>query len=184
MCCSCAEVFKKALQVAMAVLVVLNKWKDSEYKKRIWTIYENHVAAELGIQPRMVLPAAEEKSLINALESDRQQVVTEFRTTDVENATASVKGDEYAIKAMICQSIGFDKLNEEFMSSLVRCASQLRERELLAEVKRQPELLPGVGEAEVKAAFSPLPDCIFDSSRRCSAAPPSAHSVQHTKAAL
>ena len=156
MCLLCAEVFRNALQLAGSMLIVLDKWKGSAYKTRIWTIFENHVAAEMGIEPRMVLPAAEEASLIITLESDRRQVVDEFGNVDVEKAEAREPADMYSIKLEIVKScVGFDELNKRFSTCLVNCATRLFGATLLAETLNgdpTPQLQLQIASKETAAA--------------------------------
>ncbi len=51
-----ATVFESRLVRIVQVVALLDKWQDPEYLKRVWTIYEQFIAAKLGVPLEMILP--------------------------------------------------------------------------------------------------------------------------------
>merc|ERR1712176_1278872 len=62
------ETFEARLKQIGHVVALLDTWNEPRYLTRIWTIYEQFTAAQLGIEVTMILPPASQESLIEKLE--------------------------------------------------------------------------------------------------------------------
>ena len=86
------------------MVAVLDKWEDPKYLTRIWCIFEQYTAQDLGIHVDFTLPEKQGKALVTALQDPNvgiQGVGEMIRKIDCENATASYLKDEEKVKSII-----------------------------------------------------------------------------------
>lgn len=114
-------VFEERLVKIGRCVALLDTWDDSVYIGRIWTIYEQYVAAKVGVKMEFTLPEHPAATLIQQLERGKdgiQCVIEAISTVDAEHAKATVEADEHKVKALIRKSIGFDSVNTRVQSSI------------------------------------------------------------------
>merc|ERR1719387_1359953 len=87
-------IFESRLSSIGRMVVVMDSWEDPIYVKRIWTIYEQFVAAKLGIKIAFTLPEEPSTTLIDELNKGKDgitNVIAAIANVDAENAEATVK---------------------------------------------------------------------------------------------
>merc|ERR1711988_1625915 len=133
------KTFEMRLTRIGRVVAFLDTWNHSVYLTRIWTIYEQFVSIENGIEVEMVLPPSESARLIQEfkVQGGFDRVVQALRKVDAERAVASCKQDEVKVKEMIRQSVGMHAVNEAVLRGMMNwCVSQFQVR-LAIEVRAQ-----------------------------------------------
>jgi len=103
------------------VVALLDDWNDSQYLKRIWTIFEQYTAAKVDVPVQMVLPVEGARSLMEEFETGKEgilRVKTSFSKVHSENAVASVPEDERKVKMLIRESIGFETVDKKVRERL------------------------------------------------------------------
>jgi len=115
-------VFESRLKKIGKVVALMDSWNDSVYIKRIWTIYEQYVAAQLGIEMQFSLPTSPAATLLEELERGKdgiQFVIQAVSMVDAERAKATMPEDERKVKGMIRQSEGgFHAVNTKVRSCI------------------------------------------------------------------
>jgi hypothetical protein len=127
-------VFETRLKGCGRVLALLDDWKTPVYCTRIWTIYEQFMAAELEIHVEVILPPAAEESLLTTLMSGArgiEEVTVELsRSVRSKDAVASVVEDEQKVKQLIANSVGFDTVDQKVIERLVKWVAEQFHRSL------------------------------------------------------
>jgi len=121
------EIFKSRLSDIGQMVAVMDQWQDSVYIERIWTIYEQYVATNLGIPMTFTLPKKPSESLLAQLDKGKagmMDVIQAISKVDAENAKASVQEDEDYVKGIIRNTIGFDKVNRQVKKSISQWIAQ------------------------------------------------------------
>jgi hypothetical protein len=114
-------IFESRLSSIGKMVVVMDSWEDPIYVKRIWTIYEQFIAAKLGIKIAFTLPDEPSTTLIDELNKGRdgiKNVIAAISHVDAENAEATVKDDEDKVKDAIRANVGFDAVNRQVKKSI------------------------------------------------------------------
>merc|ERR1712196_217810 len=94
---------------------------NSLYISRIWTIYEQYVAAKLGVNMQFTLPDEPAVTLIQQLDRGKdgiQFVINAISKVDAASAKATVEDDEHKVKMLIRTSIGFEPVNQQVRSRI------------------------------------------------------------------
>jgi len=116
------SMFAKRLQRIGNVLALLDTWNNPIYLGRVWTIYEQHVAAVHGVEVTFVLPEEPAESMLDELEKGKpginnvKHAITQVRA---ETAKASVEADENKVKQLIRNSGGFAQVNRRVQRQMV-----------------------------------------------------------------
>merc|ERR1712232_956020 len=85
------DVFQQRLTKIGHVIALLDTWDAPRYLTRVWTIYEQFTAAELGVKVDMILPTDAHRTLmenINAGGAGIEAVALSLSKVDSENAEA------------------------------------------------------------------------------------------------
>lgn len=121
------EIFEANLNRIGKVVAVLDSWESPMYLKRIWTIFEQHIAIQLGIEVTIVMTPEAVLSLLQefALGADGIfRVKHHLSIVDAETAEASFKKDEDKVKLLIRSSVGFTAVNEKIVGAMIRWVGQ------------------------------------------------------------
>jgi len=126
------ETFEGNLRRIGKVVAVLDTWEDPVYLKRIWTLFEQFTAVNLGIEVEMALPAASAYALLERIEEGREgilAVVQQLSKVDCRTAAAFDPGDEARVKSLIQASVGFEAVERKIKGFfLCWLASAVEER--------------------------------------------------------
>lgn len=121
------DVFETRLNRIGEVVALMDSWRNPLYVQRIWTIYEQYIAAKLGIRMQFTLPVEPSATLMEQLEQGKkgiQFVIEAISRVDAEHAKATVEQDEHKVKALIRNSLGFERVNHQVKSSIVEWIAQ------------------------------------------------------------
>ncbi|CAE7252248.1 unnamed protein product [Symbiodinium sp. CCMP2592] len=108
------EVFESNLRRIGRMVAILDTWEEPVYLTRIWTVHEQFVASQLGIEVSFAMPqqASETLELEVSRGSDGIGRVTQsVSRVDAANARAWKEDDEIKIKMLIQQTVGFKQVN-------------------------------------------------------------------------
>lgn len=126
------QVFEARLRQIGRVVAVMDTWQNPTYTQRIWTIFEQYMAARLKIETQFTLPEEPSQTLLQHLytgEAGIKAVIKAVSNVDAQRAEASVPQDETKVKSLIESSIGFAAVNERVQQSLTAwVASEFRVR--------------------------------------------------------
>jgi len=114
-------VFEARLRQIGRVVALMDTWQGSIYTRRIWTIFEQYMAARLGIEMQFTLPAEPAATLIDHLHKGAegiQTVIKEVSQVDAKHAKATMQQDEDKVKHLIMSTIGFPTVNERVQCSI------------------------------------------------------------------
>lgn len=115
------NIFRSRLQGIGKMVALLDTWHNPTYLRRVWTIFEQYVAACANIEVVMALPNEAEKSMIQKLENGKDgilEVKASLANINSCEAEAWSKTDEEQVKAIVRRDIGFDALNTTVARSL------------------------------------------------------------------
>jgi len=136
--------FEQNLRRIGRLIALLDHWEEPLYLSRIWTIYEQYVAAKLQLPVTIILDRKAGESLIKELDRGKEGILHITGTlchVRAELAEASVKADEEHVKAMICSTMGFDYVNNRVRHSMtdwVSCVLKRHMDQLVANVCPTP----------------------------------------------
>ncbi|CAE8647074.1 unnamed protein product [Polarella glacialis] len=126
------ETFGDQLKKVGRMLIMMNKYRDPEYVKRIWCIFEVHMAAAESIKTELTLPDSAQEEFDELARGGLDSLSNLLSSIDTEKAEASVKTDETAIKVLIKSGAGFDRVNELVEETLMASLTQEFSRALKA----------------------------------------------------
>ncbi|CAE7221627.1 unnamed protein product [Symbiodinium necroappetens] len=98
-------------------LIILDSCVKPKYTERMWCVFETFVSVQQKIQPELILPESATESLAEDMKKEKdprkvmQQMKQHLDAIKVENATASEKADEDAIKKLIEDDMGYKEVN-------------------------------------------------------------------------
>jgi hypothetical protein len=121
------SVFEARLLSCGKVIALMDDWKKPVYSTRIWTIYEQFVAAKLEVPTQIILPRTASTSLLEQFMRGANgitEVSQALGDVQSKNAVASREADEIKVKGLIESSVGFDVVDDKVVSRLVTCAMQ------------------------------------------------------------
>jgi len=107
------QAFEASLVSIGQMIIIMDDYFQPMYISRVWCIFEAFISVEQNIEPDVALPDSASirlKSQLNQ-ENPLRTLRTNFRQINTENAEASMPEDAKAIKALIRESIGFDRVN-------------------------------------------------------------------------
>lgn len=139
------KTFEGNLRRIGKVVAVLDTWEDPVYLKRIWTLFEQFTAINLGIEVEMALPAASAHALVERIEEGREgilAVVRQLSKVDCQTAAAFDPHDEERVKSLIQTTVGFDAVENKikgFMLCWVASAVEERFNQLVLGASSQQE---------------------------------------------
>jgi tetratricopeptide (TPR) repeat protein len=115
------QTFGESLKAIGSVVMVLVNWKNPEYSKRIWCVFEAFITKSTeGTQVILAMSEEEEKSLVDAMIGNEvhQDFLNElFSSVDVESAKAKEPADEKAILQII-RKYGVSEVNAVILGNL------------------------------------------------------------------
>jgi hypothetical protein len=120
-------VFEARLLSCGKVIALMDDWQRPVYSTRIWTIYEQFVAAKLEVPTEIILPRTASSSLLEQFmrgASGIAEVSKALGDVQSKNAMASREADEIKVKSLIEASVGFDAVDNKVVSRLIACAMQ------------------------------------------------------------
>jgi len=120
-------VFRERLRNAGTMIALLDSWARPRYFRRVWCVYEQFIAHELGVQVEVIFPPAVASDLRSTLQSDFLTVRAALTDIDVEKAEASNPSDTKTVKAAIQNTEGgFDGVNTVVRERFAEwCAQEL-----------------------------------------------------------
>eukprot|EP00434_Breviolum_minutum_P019284 symbB.v1.2.016996.t1/scaffold1310.1/size127145/10 len=133
------DVFIETLKRMRGMVTILDTWKDPIYLKRVWTVYEQFMAATHEIPVTVVTPAEALDSLREAMqqgEKGMQQIARFLVGVDSAAIQAWKQEDEVKVKYYIKETVGFPWLNEKIRQACLQWmgnAFRTHDWELLAE---------------------------------------------------
>jgi hypothetical protein len=119
---SLIDVFEHRLKRIGKLVALLDTWEEPLYLRRIWTIFEQYTAAKLGLSVSMILPPVSARSLIEEFEKGKlgiMHVKSALGKVEARHAQATYQQDEFRVKGMIAESIGFDAVNTKVKHSML-----------------------------------------------------------------
>lgn len=124
-------VFEARLKKIGNLVAVMDAWEDAIYIQRIWTIYEQYVASQLGIEVQFTLPAEPAATMLEQLDKGKEgikRVIETISHVNAETAQATMEADAIKVKSLIRKSKGgFLAVNEQVKSSITQwVASEFR----------------------------------------------------------
>jgi len=129
-------IFGQSLISIGRMLVMLNSFEEPVYVKRAWCLFECFTCIQSGVPMEVILP-------VNA-QADFQRTIThgdglqklkeKFKCIDMRSAQASIKHDKDAIKKLILDGEGFDKVNSEVKQKLLDWITREFRKYILASV--------------------------------------------------
>ncbi|CAK0801018.1 unnamed protein product [Prorocentrum cordatum] len=141
------QAFEFNLRRIGKVVAVLDTWEEPLYLTRIWTLFEQFTAINLGIEVEMALPLASAHALVEKIEEGKSgilAVVRQFSKIDCQSATACDPLDEARVKALIQTTVGFDVVENKikgFLLCWVASAVEKRFNELVLGASSQQAAL-------------------------------------------
>jgi tetratricopeptide (TPR) repeat protein len=114
------QTFGESLKAIKSVVMVLVNWKNPEYSKRIWCVFEAFITKKSNTNVILAMSSTEEKSLVDAMIRNKisQQFLQQlFSSVDVESAKAKEPADEQAILQIIRQ-YGVSDVNSVVLGNL------------------------------------------------------------------
>ncbi|CAK9016691.1 unnamed protein product [Durusdinium trenchii] len=155
------HVFESNLRRIGQVVAILDAWHEPIYLQRVWTVYEQYVACSLEVPVTFVMPAEAQWSLtaeINRGEPGINEVTASLCQVDSANAEAFDPRDEFKVKKVIQETVGFEEVNEHVRQALVQWISgvvRLQFQELLKRQARPKRAEPEPEPAEPVAGSAP-----------------------------
>merc|ERR1712046_118446 len=104
----------------MGMIAMLDTWDNPVYVTRVWTMFEQYTAQELGIPIEMIMSPSQNKGFEEQLDLGRsglKKVMDSLMNIDVEKAQATAINDERKVKKTIRTTVGFDAVNEKVKAS-------------------------------------------------------------------
>jgi tetratricopeptide (TPR) repeat protein len=115
------QTFGESLKAIGSVVMVLVNWKNPEYSKRMWCVFEAFITKSTeGTQIILAMSEKEEKSLVKAMignEVNQKFLNQLFSSVDVESAKAKEPADEQAILQII-RKFGVSDVNTVILGNL------------------------------------------------------------------
>ncbi|CAK0817417.1 unnamed protein product [Prorocentrum cordatum] len=119
-----ASVFEENLRSIGRVLALFDVWNGPTYLTRIWTIFEQAMAIKLSIEPQIIMPKAEIRTLMGQLAHGNEgisRVKTALFKVNTERAEASVQKDKENVQHMILDTFGsFTYVDSQIKKLMVR----------------------------------------------------------------
>merc|ERR1712217_263799 len=114
-----AKVFGDKLKNIGKILVLFDSVDNSMYVKRIWCIFESYMASKEDVPCTLIMP--ESAANLAFSRSSSIDALLNCCNINAAEASATVKGDEVAIKQMIVSQYGsFDKVNEAVETAVIK----------------------------------------------------------------
>jgi len=117
------KIFRTHLVSIGKVVALLDHWSDPQYLTRVWTIYEQFVAADLKVPMEFILPPQARDTLVECFEQGRDgllKVRASLTNVRVEKAEASQEADRVTIMAMIQGGMGYDTVNAKVQDGMLK----------------------------------------------------------------
>lgn len=116
------SIFEQRLASTENLLVLMDRFDDSQWSKRLWCVFEAYTATARGIDFKVLLPSAGRTHFISLVNQGRlAQVRQQLQNLDIRHAKASQAEDHRSIHKLINETIGYDAVNATVADKLCNC---------------------------------------------------------------
>jgi len=115
-------VFEGNLRRIGRVITILDTWKNPTLLERIWPVFEQFAAIEIGLPVDVILPPDAAATLLEEIERGKEGLLCvreHLSNVHSETAKATFSSDEEAVKQLIRESVGFDAVDQGIKAFLI-----------------------------------------------------------------
>lgn len=108
-----AQAFRENLQRVGKMWMVMDKWHGSDYVKRLWCVFEVHVACAEDIPCQVLIPSEHDEDACKVLtsESSIMEIYNALKV-NAQSASASKQADADGIRRIIQKGKDFNEINK------------------------------------------------------------------------
>ncbi|CAE8589043.1 unnamed protein product [Polarella glacialis] len=117
------KIFRTHVVSIGKVVALLDHWSAPQYLTRVWTIYEQYVAADLKVPMEFILPPQAGGTLVECFEQGRDgllKVRASLTNVRVQDAQATFEKDKDTIMKLIQGGMGYDTVNAKVQDGILR----------------------------------------------------------------